>query len=263
MAKKVLISLLAIFLLTGFFMAAAPVNANPQPQVLYQTPTANAEGRILYTVKANDSCLSISLTTGVDINKLKSLNGLDDQCTLIEGKQILLGIFQTPTITPGPTPTATLVLPTPTPFNGNGSICIFLFNDLNGNALAETGETQIAGGAISLTDKVGKVSQTAGTNNSDQPVCFKDIPEGEYNISVAPPEGYNATTSMNYALTVKAGDQSILDFGAQLSSQAVAPSASEGGKSPILGILGGLLLLGGIGLVVYMARFRNHSPVSK
>jgi len=38
---------------------------------------------------------------------------------------------------------------------------------------------------------------------------------------VAVPEGYNPTTVMNYALTVNAGDQALLDFGAQVSAQAV------------------------------------------
>jgi LysM repeat protein len=258
MAKKITISIIIFLLLVAFSQTVVPVNASSQPQVLYQTPTANADGRILYTVKANDTCLSISLTTGVDINTLKQLNKLDEQCTLIEGKQLLLGVFQTPTVTPGPTPTATPVLPTPTPFNGNGKICIFLFNDINGNALAETGESQVAGGAISLTDKIGKISLTAKTTNEVDPVCFNEVPEGEYNISVAPPEGYNATTNMNYALSIQAGDQSILDFGAQLSSQAATPAPAQGGKSPILGILGGILLLGGAGLAIYMVRFRKR-----
>jgi hypothetical protein len=42
-------------------------------------------------------------------------------------------------------------------------ICVFLYNDINGNAISETGELQIAGGAVSVTDRNGQVSLTNTT----------------------------------------------------------------------------------------------------
>lgn len=253
-----------LFLLTCLILAgllallAAPVTATPQqPQAFYQTPTPGADGRIIYIVKPGDSCLSISLLTGVELNDLRLLNNLDEECLLTEGKQLLLGVVTEPTVTPGPSPTPTQALPTPTPFNGSGEICVFLFEDLNGNALAEELELSIAGGAVSITDREGEVSLTGETTADPEPLCFSELAEGEYNISVAPPEGYNPTTAMNYPLTLRAGDRSILDFGAQLSSEAQPLTPSEGGRSPVMAIVGGIMVLGGIGLAVYFWRARK------
>ncbi|MRR30136.1 hypothetical protein EG834_07410, partial [bacterium] len=251
MLKKIsIITFVALLIgLTAWLVQPGTVG---QAQVYYQTPTANAEGRILYGVKAGDTCLSVSLVTGVEITEIRRLNNLDEACTLVEGAQLLLGIYQTPTVTPGPPPTATPVLPTPTPFNGNGRVCVELFEDLNGNGLAEPGETMIIGGAVSISDRIGKVSLTANTIDGTEPLCFDDVPEGDYNVSVAPPEGYNATTTMNYPLKMQAGDQATLDFGAQTSSEISPAAEPEAGRSPLLAIVGGVLILGGIGVAIFM-----------
>ena len=67
---------------------------------------------------------------------------------------------------------------------------------------------------------------------------------------------------MNYPLSLVAGDQSILDFGAQTSSAGalLAEQTSTGNdtpRSPLLAIMGGILLLIGIGLAVYLW-FQRH-----
>jgi hypothetical protein len=43
----------------------------------------------------------------------------------------------------------------------------------------------------------------------------------------------------------------VLDFGAQLSSQAVPTPVSEGGRSPLMAVMGGIILLAGLGLAIY------------
>ncbi|WP_448334608.1 LysM peptidoglycan-binding domain-containing protein [Bellilinea sp.] len=222
-----------------------------QAQVLYFTPTPNENGQIFYTVKEGDTCISVSLLNQVSLDDLRRLNNLDAACVLITGSKLLLG-----TVEPQPTsavlPTETPVLPSPTPFRGTGRVCIVLFNDVNGNALAEEGESAIPGGAVSITDRLGRVSLTGETSPSlEEPACFDNLEEGEYNISVAIPQGYNPTTLLNYALEVSAGDNSVLDFGAQLSSQAVPTPVSEGGRSPLMAVMGGIILLAGLGLAVY------------
>ncbi|KPL84005.1 hypothetical protein SE15_02105 [Thermanaerothrix daxensis] len=241
----------------SFFLMAAlwPLpSARPWAQVSYATPTALPDGRILYVVQPQDTCIRISLLTGVSIDDLRLLNGLDANCTLREGQSLLLGTVA-PTPTPfGPTETPTPLLPSPTPFQGNGRICVFLFNDINGNALVEEGESGIAGGAISVTDRLGRISREGVSQSGTDPVCFEDLPEGDYNISVAVPEDYNPTTRMNYALTLRAGDTSTLDFGAQLSSRAQPSDVAGTQRSPLLAILGAVLLLFGVGLGLY-ARF--------
>jgi len=254
---KIFLSMIcAGLLILGLVLMAQPAQARPAQQAYFQTPTPGADGRIVYTVKAGDTCISISLMTNVSLDQLRLLNDIKGECTLIEGKQILLGVVTATTPTPGFTPTPTPILPSPTPFNGNGKVCIYLYEDVNGNAMPEDEELYMADGAVSMSDKLGKVSLTDKTvSDSDNPLCFTDIPEGDYTVSVAVPEGYNPTTSMNYSLSLKAGDVSTLDFGAQLSSRAVTPApVTEGGRSPLLGILGGLLLVAGAGLGLYFRR---------
>ena len=78
---------------------------------------------------------------------------------------------------------------------------------------------------------------------------------------MAPPEGFNPTTNMNYAIKVLAGDNQIIPFGAQPNSVSAGPTpagpgtaapAAAPGSSGIWLLLAGLLLiLVGIGLGVY------------
>ncbi len=219
------------------------------------SPTPDYDGRILYTVLDNDTCLSISLKMGVDMELIRSLNNLDENCSLISGTQILLGVYSTPTPTAGPSPTPTEVLPTPTPFAGNAEVCIYLFEDINGNSTAESSERGIGGGAVSVTKRGGSENFTGLTTGLDL-LCFPEVPEGEYNISVAPPSEYNATTNMNYPITVKAGDSTQVNFGAQKqaafeSTAQTAVTNPEGTRrSPLMAVLGIGLMAGGAIIVI-------------
>jgi hypothetical protein len=79
---------------------------------------------------------------------------------------------------------------------------------------------------------------------------------------VAAPQGYNRTTELNQTLRLEAGQTTEIAFGAQANSETEAQTAiipETPGKSPILGILGGLLLLVGIGLGIYAALLRRGS----
>lgn len=251
-----------LMILLAIAIGSSPASASPaEPQAVF-TPTADADGRILYIVQPNDTCLSVALRfLNGDVNRLRELNMLDEACTLRENQKLLIGTYAEPTVTPGPSPTPTLALPTPTPFDGNGEICIFLFNDINGNALAEDFELAIFGGAVSISDTKGEVSLTGETEDGGdtgyEPVCFPDLPENEYNISVGPPEGYNPTTVMNFTLKLTAGDRSVIDFGAQPSSFGQPVPVSEGGRSPVMAVIGVFLLLGGILLGVYFLFLRR------
>ncbi len=246
--------MVALVLLAVDFPAAAA----PLPQAYYQTPTAGADGRILYTVKSGDTCISISLLNNIAMDQLRKLNNITGaDCPVIVGQKLLLATVQTATVPVGPVPTETPMKPSPTSYNGNASVCIMLFEDINGNGMPDAGENPLAGGAVSITDRLGKVSLTGSTTGGADPLCFATVPEGDYNVSVAVPAGYNATTNTNYPLKVTAGDQTVLDFGAQISAKAAPPPPSEGGHSPMLGILGGLLVVCGIALGVVMLFMRH------
>jgi len=62
---------------------AAPLGQSP-----IFTPTPGPDGRIIYIVKANDTLLSISLTTGVPVEQLRALNNISGD-TIIVGQELL------------------------------------------------------------------------------------------------------------------------------------------------------------------------------
>jgi len=225
----------------------------PLPQAYYYTPTPGEDGRILYTVKEEDTCISIALLNGISEDDLRNLNNLQgDDCSYLQvGQQLLIGVVQEATATTDALQTT--LEPTPTPIKGNGTICIYLFNDENGNAMAEETELPLAGGAVSVRDRLSIVNLTGTTDDSGEPICFEDIPEGDYDLSVAIPEGYNPTTVLNYTLTLSPGDVSIVDFGAQPSSSLLPVF---GGESPsfLMGLLGILFIGAGTGLWFYIRK---------
>jgi SdrD B-like domain/LysM domain len=255
--KHILITGIGLFLIIVLLLSVLPVSANSQlGQIQYQTPTPGTDGRIIYTVKAGDNCTGIAVLNGITTDQLIANNNLGgDGCQFLqEGQKLLIAtVTVEPTSTTIPTPSG----PTPTPFFGYGEICVLLFLDINGNGMAESTENSFAGGQLSVSDTTGQVSRTGTTDATGSPICFADLPEGDYNVSVAIPDGYNPTTDLNYTLKLKAGATSVLDFGAQPSS-SIKPNIGGGlNRSPILAIFGGLLILTGIGLGFYYFRLRK------
>lgn len=247
-----------------------PAGAAPGIQQ-YVTPTPGADGRILYFVQPGDNCFRVAALHGISVDQLRLLNSkLDENCTLVEGQELLIGIAAVATATAAPNLAPGTPTVTPTPLSGLTEVCVLLFDDTNGNAMREETEPAIASGAVSVTEINGEYSGSQDTFIPDDPeayqgVCFSDIPEGTYNITVAIPDNYNPTMELNYSLEVNAGDRAFVDFGAQ-SQDVVVDSSSEdggegGGTSTALGIFGGLLLLGGAGLGYYA--WRASKPDSK
>ena len=245
------------------FAMAASVLAAPAPQVQqYATPTPGPDGRIIYIVKAGETCTSISLLTGVPVDYIRQTNRLDENCSLQEGQDLVIGVGGPAAVTPtaGPAPTATLGPPTPTPVSGTAELCVLLYGDVNGDGLRQEEEFGVAGGAVSVTSANGTYSQTQQTvaqidPETEEPVrtCFFNMPPGEYTVSAAVPDLYNATTAMSYDLEVVPGNRAFVGFGAQPRLQVEEP-AEGGGRTPLLGILGAAILLTGVGLGIYVWR---------
>ena len=263
--KLRLIIIASIFIALLVLVLSLPAQAAPAAQGMqYATNTPNPNGNIYYVVQPNDTCLRIEFLYRISDVQLRQLNPkLDANCTLTVGQQLLLGIgaSSNPTPTLGPSPTPLPPTMTPTPISGTTQICVSLFNDLNGDGLHETTEPMIPGGAISVTEKNGKYSKTLPTLAGTDPICFVDLPEGDYNISAAIPDNYNPTMALNTTLQVKAGDSAYIDFGAQSKDTTITQPENKTTTSPILGILGGLLLLAGLGLGWYGLSQRR--PASK
>jgi LysM repeat protein len=251
MKKSIAIMFLVLVLVvsSAYLLSGTAQASNGFPQAQYQTPTPDANGRIVYTVEAGDTCLRISLLTKVSLDSIRALNNLDANCSIFSGQQLLLAVVTASPMLPTSEFTATPSGPTPTPFHGNGQICIVLFNDADGNGSKGAAEEIIPDGNISISDRIGSVSKTGKTLAGEDPVCFIDIPEGDYNISIAVPADYNPTTNLNYPLTLKAGDMATLGFGAQLKGSSPEPSGGV-----LLGVVGGVLVLIGIGMGVYIWR---------
>lgn len=263
MKKRFSLFLAIILILSAGFLlrTAFPVLASPGLQVYYYTPTAQSDGRILYTVKDNDTCISISLLNNISQDQLQLLNNIEgDGCLFLRvGQQLLLGtVAPEPTI--GPQVTATAILPSPTPFNGTGELCVLLFNDINGNALIddETIETSLSGGALSVKDTQGRVSINEQTTREGES-CFEDLPEDSYTISIAVPEGYNATMQTTVNVILTAGDITSVDFGAQLSQagEETQNDPTTENRSPFLGIMGGIVFIAGLGFGIYALRLQK------
>ncbi len=263
-------SILFILVSLILFGVWLPAGAAPHAQQ-YVTPTPGADGRILYVVQAGDNCFRVAALHGISVDQLLQLNSdLDESCTLFEGQELLIGIVSVATPTVQAAFTAGAPTVTPTPLSGLTEVCVLLFEDGNGNAMREETEPAIAGGAVSVTENNGKYSASLDTvipaDAAAYPgVCFTNIPEGTYNITVAIPDNYNATTELSYTLEVNAGDRAFVPFGAQSQDVVADPGTVEesgaSGTSTILGIFGALLLLGGAGLGYYA--WRTSKPDSK
>jgi hypothetical protein len=149
---------------------------------------------------------------------------------------------------------------------GNGTLCVLLYEDINGDSMRQEEEISLEGGAINISNREGTESITVDTPAHDPASetldyhCEEGLQEGDYNVSVAIPEGYNPTTALNTPLELVAGDITYLTFGAQAGSAVIEESAATSestGTTPLLGIIGLVMLLGGIGLGVYSVWFRK------
>ena len=230
-------------------------------QTPYQSPTPNEQGTVIYIVQAGEWCSTIQERTGVPIADIIRLNNLTDACNIYEGQSLVLARVEVTPLPPTPTATtpAELITPTLTPMPGVARICVVLFHDMDGNGMRSQDEDFLYGGEVSLNDRLGTVSLTGTTVAGDPdivtPLCFEDIPIGTYNISIAIPDDFNPTTVTNYPLEVRAGEEATIDFGGQLAtapdSEVVSDTAQ---RVPILAIVGGIILLAGVGLAVYMLR---------
>jgi len=261
---RLLLYTLCLLLGLSALILTIPSAAAPALQLTpFPTPTPGPDGRIIYVIQPGDTLLRISLIAGVSVDELRGLNNLIGD-TIVVGQELLLGLGGPSQVspTPGPSPTPTALLPTPSPEAGFGSLCILLFEDRNGDSIRQDAEISIPNGAVSINNRSGSVSLTNNTTGSLEHECYPDMPEGEYAITVAIPEGYNSTTPSNVAVELEAGDITYLSFGAQKNSEILAESpaaAAAGGRSPIWGMIGGLFLLAGAGLALFAGRLLKGS----
>jgi hypothetical protein len=250
----------------GFVSLMMPVQAAPAYQLTdFPTPTPGSDGRILYVVQADDTLWRISAVTGVSLDELRRLNNLDVDAVIRPGQTLLLGLASPFQATPEPgatqvVPQQPLVTPTPTPLVDTSAICALLYLDVNGNAIREEAEIALADGEVSVTERLGAYSDKRTTTFQDEPICFEQIPPGEYIITMALPGGLNRTTNLSVTVVLAPGDTTYLNFGAQPTGAfptVVGPgseaASGSGGSVPLIATAGIFLLLGGVGLGLWAA----------
>lgn len=262
-----------ILLLSGISLTAtrslawAAPHLQPTP---FPTPTPGPDGRIIYIVQDGDTLFRISAISGVSIDEIRALNNLGADDIIAIGQSLLLGLAgpALPTQAPAQEQVTPTPSPSPTPGISSGTLCILLFNDTNGDALRQETESPISGGAISISGRDNPTSLTSETtaalDEDGLPMseCFQELPVGDYNVTIAAPEGFNPTTLMNYALRLEGGDETYLDFGAQPNAEALAETPIVetpvgGSNAGLFGIIGLVLVVAGIGLAVYAFRLRQ------
>lgn len=260
MNTKALVLGSVFLIILGLAWISSGVQAAPGVlQSPYPSPTPGPDGRIIYIVKAGDTCEQISLMYGVSLDYLRNTNQLDANCSLREGQKLMLGVGgpSSSSPTPGPSVVPTAALPTATPVAGGlAEVCVLVYNDVNGDGLRQTTERAIPGAAISLTSLDGSYSETLTTViNPDatayQGMCFANVPMGKYNVSAAAPDGFNPTIDLTSSIDVTAGDIVYIDYGAQAKTLSNA-NIPQNKPLPLLGIVGAVFLLAGIGMGVYV-----------
>lgn len=256
-------------LLVLLSVLSTPASAAPQAQLTpFPTPTPAADGRIMYTVQAGDTLWRIAAVTEMSMDEIRQLNGLAPDEVIQEGQLLLLGVAEAAPVegaTAEPGEAGAAASPTPTLAEGETQdtavICVLLYEDLNGDALRQETENGIEGGEASVTERTGAYSDKKSTAAGADPVCFEDdLPVGNYIVTMAIPDGYNATTSLSVDFELMAGDTTYLNFGAQKTAEAEqeAPLLAESGRATLFGILGVGLLLAGIGAGVYSIRLARQ-----
>jgi hypothetical protein len=279
-AKRIAILLIVSFLAGSFLLSLPGLFGSPRvlAEAFYYTPTPGPDGKIIYIVRENDSCLSISLKNGVSGDQIAQLNQLKpSECepgaTLEPGRQLILAVVE---VLPTPTFTSTPSGPTPTPFNGNGKACFILFEDLNGNGLQDAGEGFITGGTVGVVLPVNSGQPysyftlpesgqpaSAITGASNQPVCIDGLPEGGYILTATLPQSFQASTNLIYPAEIQAGQTLLVRFGAVPPGSPPPTNGDGSNRSPVLPLaLGGILVLVGAALGAYLVYLRraNRKP---
>jgi hypothetical protein len=152
------------------------------------------------------------------------------------------------------------VSPTPA---ATGTLCVALFEDVNGNGQIENGESPLTGGRFTVTDSNGS-TLTYITDGANKGHCFYNLPASIYNISVSLPAGYNPTTGNLMGVNLQPGDHAEVRFGAQSTrvsqpAPTAAPANASGSSSTliiVLAVVGVVLLavVAAVGIVVSRTR---------
>lgn len=187
-----------------------------------------------------------------------------------------------PTETPAPTFTPTDLPPAPVTQVAEvappevTSLCVWVFEDANQNRIQEEGERLLPDSKVELLQGEALFREYS-TDGVSEPFCFTDVQPGDYVARAAAPDGFGLTTSTSLNLRVQDGVRTNVRFGAAQGVENVQPPAvntqpetpsdvtpiqdtqSATQTDSLLQIAGlvlfglaGLVILGGIGVALYV-----------
>ncbi len=180
-----------------------------------------------------------------------------------------------PTLTPTDLPPAPVTQVADVAAPEVTSLCVWVFEDVNQNRIQEEGERLLPDGKVELLQGEAAFREYS-TDGVSEPFCFTDVQPGDYLARAVAPGGFGLTTSTSLNLRVQDGVRTNVRFGAaqgvesvqppavdtQADAQSVAPIQDTQAVSQtdsllqIAGLvlfgLAGLVILGGIGVALYV-----------
>ncbi len=256
-----------------------PTNTPGPPPPPPATSTPRPDGSIVHTVRPGDTLWSIAAAYGVSVDQIRRLNAgsIGPNDTIVVGQELVISVpSATPTPPPPPTeaPAASPTppeAPAPSPTPGGGaageatpvaeagtttnSLCLQAYDDRNNNGIQEVGQEDLLPGVtFTLLTNEGVKLGDYTSDGVSEPYCFSGLPDGNYFVTVQPPQGYGTTTADRWAVPLSGGATVRLAFGVRkipgepLQTQPSAPAASATGGSSLLN-----WVIGGLGILVLVA----------
>jgi hypothetical protein len=135
-----------------------------------------------------------------------------------------------PTNTATATATSTVTnTPTATPTGGSatpGSLCVLVYNDLNGSGSFDQGEPLLTNAGIAVKNSSNALVGTYTTNGTE-PFCFTNLAPDNYTVTETNPAGYASTTADILTALVTSGLQTSVNFGDQAFTPTPTTAATN------------------------------------
>ncbi len=155
-----------------------------------------------------------------------------------------------------------------------GRICVSAFNDANRNSLRDSIEPLLADVVVSLYNDQGVVIASYATDGVSEPFCFSGLEAGTYTVGFSGglveatgPEAFPVTLAAGQLVPAQVLYGASPVDAAALVPQAVIqePASSSGGAGDTVRLvlaIGGagmiMVLMAGLGLVIYLVRYRRN-----
>lgn len=256
-----------------------PATAAPPQPVSTAIPVTRGDGSIVHTIVAGDTLFGLSLQYNVALDDILAYNGLTKESILSIGQEIIIkpatgaqppaqpqattapaqptvAASNPVTDTTLPAPTATPAAVAEQPQVSAARLCVFAFDDVDGDGLRSPTEGPVANVQFAIANAQGVQAASYTTDGNVEAHCFTDLPPGSYTVAVQPAPNTVPTSDRRWGVALTNGGAPVnINFGSRSESAASANSPESGGAAPtqpagsgsnITGLLGaaiGLVLL--------------------